>query len=63
MTKTMTSWIETADERQFCQAVMFERMPASAEIHHLHLGSRIFSLSSRIAEALSYRRANRSANG
>ena len=57
---TMTSWIEIADERQACEAAMYDRLTAApTERQNLHLGSAILSLPSRIFGALSAHPATR----
>ena len=55
--RTMTSWIEIADERQFCQTVRYERMPRPEARQRKHLGWPIFGLPTRILDALSRRNA------
>lgn len=52
---TMTGWIEIADERQFWESAMADRMPRPTERQHLHLGSAIFTLPCRIIDALAHR--------
>jgi hypothetical protein len=49
---TMTRWIEIADERQACEAAMFERPAAPSERQTLHLGATFLSLPSWIIGVL-----------
>lgn len=56
--KTMTSWIEIADERRFFEDTVVNRMPEPRERQHFHLGSAIFSLPGRIVEAFTHRHSD-----
>ena len=60
--KTMTDWIEIADERQFRENTMSDEPRQVSERQHLHLGSAIFSLPSRIVEALTHHRSDDAAS-
>jgi len=50
---TMTSWIEIADERHFIETATSSRVLPVSERQHLHLGTTILSLPSRIFGAFS----------
>jgi len=50
---TMTSWIETADERHFVEAAMFERAGQIGERHYLHLGATIARVAAPLFTAAS----------
>jgi hypothetical protein len=52
--KTMTDWIEIADERQFRENTMADEPRQVSERQHLHLGSAILSLPGRIIRALTH---------
>jgi hypothetical protein len=56
---TMTNWIEIADQRRFCQAVLSERPPRLGAGRSPCRTSAIFSLPSRIVDALASRCAQR----
>ena len=52
---TMTNWIEIADQRRFCQEVLSERSPRLGAGRNRRRTSAIFSLPSRIVDALASR--------
>ena len=52
--KTMTDWIEIADERRFRENTITDEPREIGERQHLHLGSAILSLPGRIIRALTH---------
>lgn len=53
MSHDLTRWIETADARQFSEAVMFERAGEIGERHYMHLGHAVAHLPSWLLHGVS----------
>ena len=53
MSHDLTRWIETADERRFGEAVMFERGIVPTERHFMHLGDAVAHLPSWLRHGVS----------